>query len=68
MKGVQHYVSIVHTVHVQESYEGRLRNLMDNLEIMIKKDPLLSSYDLVITQNMLTSGQSGVDDDDIINK
>jgi len=54
--------------HVQESYEGRLRSLMDNLEIMMKKDPLLNSYDLVITQSMLTSGQSGVDDDDIINK
>jgi len=56
-------------VHAQESYEGSLRNLMDELEIVMKRDPLLSSYDLVITQNMFTSDdRSGVHDDDIINK
>jgi len=55
--------------HAEESYEGSLCNLMDELEIMVEKDPLLSSYDLVITQSMLTSGRiPGMGDEEIINK
>ena len=58
----------MHIAHIQESYEGSLSNLMDELEIVMARDPLLSSYDMVITQNMLTSAISEMGDDEIVNK